>query len=678
MAEDSLFKKWRDAIDAKNDADFKKGVLQNIRELKQEVYNLKVDTFNNSQGTLIRDDHRIVLSAPEIVIGDVNLGGQLNPASQSTIIIRGNNVAVQGVGDNGEVKIQAPAIQQIAENAGIDGNEHIIGDFSKVVTQAQDITLESDTVSKGGAFPTADVITGGGIRFNADHAVEVTAAKSLTTRLANVNRRLQELEAAKTSFENEVKTKGDEYNAKREEVDDLMKKRQQLKTGELDIRSDYRDLDEMNIRINELSDGLSKSIYEYADALSNLGETLRLIALFKKHAHDLEQVDEDNFRKSTNTYVAIQGEMVNVATMDGDGKFLSNENAGVNLLTNTMMIASQPDQEDKLPDNNRMEINMKNIEIITGATKQVTVNNDGVVESAKMPAEGEVLIRSKAITMESVDYEIDQKKKKESGLAGNGKIKIRSNDIELNTATSTKMEVDEDGVITQAKYLPQGNVTIKSKNFQLKAYETAFDGTKEENTALVQSSFFGVNTELVNVSAVDQEGKAKGMIYANAKDVYLISANTNKDSGKAETLAEQGNLVMLGENVKLGTYSQNMKSKTVQMATEEVLIAGEKLIEAQQGDKAVLQLTDGHAALAGDKTLIYGETTINAKTEIKGELAAPKAVINNIEASSSFKSPNISDGMAAGGGGGGGSLSAKKKVEDAEAKEAQPEKETEQ
>ena len=177
--------------------------------------------------------------------------------------------------------------------------------------------------------------------------------------------------------------------------------------------------------------------------------------------------------------------------MDGDGKFLSNENAGVNLLTNTMMIASQPDQEDKLPDNNRMEINMKNIEIITGATKQVTVNNDGVVESAKMPAEGEVLIRSKAITMESVDYEIDQKKKKESGLAGNGKIKIRSNDIELNTATSTKMEVDEDGVITQAKYLPQGNVTIKSKNFQLKAYETAFDGTKEENTALVQSSFFG-------------------------------------------------------------------------------------------------------------------------------------------------------------------------------------------
>ena len=42
---DSIFKTWKDAIDAKNDADFKEGVLQNIRALKDEVYNLKVDAF---------------------------------------------------------------------------------------------------------------------------------------------------------------------------------------------------------------------------------------------------------------------------------------------------------------------------------------------------------------------------------------------------------------------------------------------------------------------------------------------------------------------------------------------------------------------------------------------------------------------------------------------------------
>lgn len=671
---DSIFKRWRDAIDAKNDADFKKGVLQNIRDLKNEVYNLKVDAFNKSQGTLIRDDHRIVLSAPEIVIGDVNIGGQLNPASQSTIIIRGNNVAVQGVGDSGEVKVQAPAIQQIAEDAGIDGNEHVIGNFSKVVTQAKDITIESHTVNKGQALPNVNAITTGGIRFNTDTGVEVQATKSLQQQKMKIERKLEELEAAKTDFDNEVKTKGDEYNAKREEVDDLIKKRQQLKTGELDIRSDYRDLDELNVRINELSDGLSKSIYEYADALSNLGETLRLMAFFKSQKEELDRVNAEDFKKTpNNTYVSIVGEQVNVKTIDGDGNFLSNQNAGVNVLTNTMEVAADTDREDKLPDTNKLTINMKNVEIITGATKQITLGQDAVVESAQMPAEGEVLIRSNAITMETVNYEIDQKKKKESGLPASGKIKFRSRDIELNTVNSSEVEVDENGVITKAKYKPEGNVTINSKNFHLKAYETEFDGTNEKKTALTKDSFFGVNTELVNVSAVDHEGKSTGLIYANAKDVYLLSTDENKDNGKTEKMTEGGNLVMLGENLKFGTFNQDkMKSKTIQMATEEVLIAGEKLVEVQQGDKALLQLTDSKAAISGSKTGIYGETAINAKTEIKGELSAPKAVIDHVQASSSFKSPNISDGVAAGGGGGGGSLSAKKKVENVEEKQAKP------
>ena len=56
--------------------------------------------------------------------------------------------------------------------------------------------------------------------------------------------------------------------------------------------------------------------------------------------------------------------------------------------------------------------------------------------------------------------------------------------------------------------------------------------------------------------------------------------------------------------------------------------------------------------------------------EIKDELKAPKATIDSVEAKSAFKSPNISDGMAAGGGGGGGSLSAKLKAEDAPKEES--------
>jgi hypothetical protein len=69
--------------------------------------------------------------------------------------------------------------------------------------------------------------------------------------------------------------------------------------------------------------------------------------------------------------------------------------------------------------------------------------------------------------------------------------------------------------------------------------------------------------------------------------------------------------------------------------------------------------------VGGSDTQIYGATTINDKTEVKGELKAPKVSGESIEAKSAFKSPNISDGMGAGAGGGGGSLSAKLKAEDA-------------
>ena len=78
-----------------------------------------------------------------------------------------------------------------------------------------------------------------------------------------------------------------------------------------------------------------------------------------------------------------------------------------------------------------------------------------------------------------------------------------------------------------------------------------------------------------------------------------------------------------------------------------------------------MQLDGGKTAVGGDKTQIYGETTINAKTEVKGEVKAPKVSADSVEAKSALKSPNISDGMAAGAGGGGGSLSAKLKTEDA-------------
>jgi hypothetical protein len=142
--------------------------------------------------------------------------------------------------------------------------------------------------------------------------------------------------------------------------------------------------------------------------------------------------------------------------------------------------------------------------------------------------------------------------------------------------------------------------------------------------------------------------------------------DVDKEKLSDSELAAGSTMTLVSEKMYVGSKSKDIKSKKIQAQTEELGLFADKTLEAQQGEaKAVLQLADGNAALSGSKTQVYGDTTINAKTEVKGELKAPKLSGDSIEAKSAFKSPNISDGMAAGGGGGGGSLSAKLKTEDA-------------
>ena len=45
---DSVYKNWDDKLGELTSGDFKEGVLKAIRQLKEEVYNLKVDNFNRS------------------------------------------------------------------------------------------------------------------------------------------------------------------------------------------------------------------------------------------------------------------------------------------------------------------------------------------------------------------------------------------------------------------------------------------------------------------------------------------------------------------------------------------------------------------------------------------------------------------------------------------------------
>lgn len=605
---DSIFKQWDDKIDGKYKDDFKQGVLAAIQELKKEVYSLKVDNVNQLMGRVIRDDKRIVLSAPEIVIGDVNLGGMLNPGTGSKVIIRGNEVSLQGAGNVGKIGMRAPEIEQIAENPGIDGNEHVVGDVSKIVSQATNITIQSDQAEAGGALPEVESMTGGGIKLHTDHELNISATESLKKRKTQIDNRISQLESAKGSIDRNVETARDAFKEQCKEIDELLDKKAKLSKDDDAVRTDYQDEDELNMRIEELSSSLTEAIYKYYNLMSLQGEHARLLKFFKDRKDALASKTADDFKKnSTKTSVNIASEIVNIASMDGDNNIRTNASAGVKVTANTMKVVGDFDDQGSLPESNKLEVNMRNVEISTAGQNGVQQDEHGVISKAEYKAEGDVVIRSKNIILETMDYEVADSKKKEKALTADSTIKIRSKNINVSTANSKDVEVDENGKITKATYTSEGDIMVNSKNFTVAAIDWEVNNGEQKEKALTSGGSFTVRTEKNDISATDTEGKATGKVSINAKAVDVKAVDVDKSS-RADKDAAQG-----------GALNVNAETINVTAKTEEAKV------------KKVHEVSD--------------EVKIEAPVEITKELKTPKGTIDKLDVGQKFKSPNISDGM---------------------------------
>ena len=169
-----IFDNWKTLLD-----NFQKCVekdLEEIHQQKAEVQQIKVDIMNRlDSGIFYRDDNRIVISAPEIVIGNVDKSGMLHGGAQGRVIIKGSEVALDGVGESGHIVSRAPSIRQIAVDPGVDGMEDVVCETSEVISQACDIVLHSSDAKD--AFSTIPVPAGkGGINIHADNLLNLEAA----------------------------------------------------------------------------------------------------------------------------------------------------------------------------------------------------------------------------------------------------------------------------------------------------------------------------------------------------------------------------------------------------------------------------------------------------------------------------------------------------------------------
>lgn len=638
---DSKYKSWEDQLKALKNA-FEKELAE-VRAAKAVVFNEKSDKLQKVAGKFIQDDKRIILSAPEIIIGNVNMGGVLNPDGNCNLIIRGNKVFLEGVGDSGQLAMRAPTISQIAEDPGIDGEEHVVCATSKIVNQATEITIESNAVPNGGAFLAPDTTQAGSVSIRADKDISIDAVKSKKT-LAEKAKRVTDAWADAHGRQDSVdqsNTKFSEFETARKEIDDLLEKREKLKKPDPNaIRTDYRDVDELNIRIDELSLDLATKLYEYSKRVARLAEAERQAKYFKKLQEDLAGISDDDFKKTkTETSVSINSEQINLSTADGDGNMRTNAEAGVNVNANSVRFEGAYTQQGELEETNKLSVNMRNISVTSESRTNSTYEDNKLVK-AEYPSVGSVVIRSKDILLESTDHELADKKYKEKGLTADGSINLRSKTINLSTVNSSDVEVDENGKTTKATYTPEGDIRLFSKTVTVESVSTKLDGGKTEETELTKDGLFSVRAENFAVSSTDKTGKASGTASINSKEIALRSLDVDPKTGEAKQVAAGGKVEIVGEEAitysssKTIVYSEKSASL---LSTDTVSVDGSKLAEIKQ-DSALLQLSGGKAVVSSSENTLKGKTIIKV-------LESPSITVDNLTASKAIKAPNLTDGV---------------------------------
>ena len=647
-----IFEEWKTLLEK-----FQKCVDQGVEEMHQqkaEVQQIKNDIFSRlDSGNIIRDDRRIVLSAPEIIIGNVDKSGTLIDEA-GTIVVRGHRLALEGAGESGSVVTRAPLIEQKAVNPGIDGRENVVGGTSQIVSQACSIMLHSSNATD--AFSQVPANPGnGGISIHADSQLNIEAAVSAEQRKKQIEDTLKVLDKQSGDLKSSMTTQKSAVDKFIGDMVKLVEKEEKLiVTENYETFVNLSDIDALHDEMDELMPALLTSIQGFIDTVSELAEVNRRKKALKAEKDKIKTGD-DFKKKTTGASMSIKAETINVATADGDGNLHTNNEAGISVRTPRMDM-SMHDDEGALVKDGYFNVSAHDININTANPKD-----------KEWPVEGKINIWSKDVSIEAIDYKKNDKDVlMEKELTKDGKITIGAKTIEVSTANPKGVERDDKGKLTKGEYTGDGELTLKSKSITIEGMDYEVKDGKQKAKALTKGSQATIRAEKQLIIAVDGEGKATGSIAINAKAVSVKSMDVDKEKLSDKSLASGSTMTLVSEKMFVGQKTKSEKSKKLQLVSEELGAFGDKTMEIQQGDgKALVQLSGGNASMGGSKSQIYGDTTINGKADIKGDVKAPKGTFDNLEAKTSFKSSNISDGFAIPGAPGGGKLSAKLKTEDA-------------
>ena len=462
---DYIFKDWLEKL-SKFESSVKKD-LEEIRKCKAEMQQMKLEMANEQKGRFISDDERLILSAPEIIIGHVDQGGALLEGKGSIVVVRGTQVDVHGIGEGGHVAIKASNISQTAEDPGSDGRERVVYPSSRIVSQARNITLQSNDAK--GLFSDIPGTTGGsGILIHADQQLKVEAAQSSEQKEKRLSELVSELKKRSGDLQKQAMQHKLSFGLMIAEMEKLLTERQLLLVDDVTVRSGYTALGDINEKVELMSLQMTEEVRSYADVLSLLAETSRQLKCLDEEKGKIKKGDA--YKKNyTGAHVSIDGEYISLTSVDGEGNLRDNKDSGIALKANAVSVAAL-EADGSLKKEGKLSVNTKTVEITTADNKDMKYDEkSGEITTAQHPTEGDVLIRSKNITLESTDYEVADKELKEKALTQGGKISIRAEKALL-SATDTEGKA-------------AGSISLNAKDVSLKAMDTDKESHEDKEPA---------------------------------------------------------------------------------------------------------------------------------------------------------------------------------------------------
>ena len=614
---DTIFTNWLSAL-----KDLQSSVskdLTEIRKQKAEIQKLKVDIINEvARGKFIRSDERIVLSAPEIVIGNVDASGMLY-GEGGNIVLRGQNLGFEGVGENGKIQSRAAVISQTAIDPGPDGIEEVVRSKSAIINQAKHITLESHEAETNGFFSRSPQTTGAsGVRIHADDEVEIDASQSSKNRLAAIENKLSEVNSQVQSLNMDAMSAMMKITPIVGKMELLLKGQDLLNGNEMLMRTTVTEIDELTQQFNALLPAAYNALEHSIDTMGRLAELKRRQKALQDEKQKVESASDNFMKETTGAHLSVTAEQMDIASKDGDDNIRDNYEAAINVQSGRLNITTYK-QDGSLIDDSYVHIATHDVEIST-VNPKLKENGHG---DGDYTTEGSVQINSKDVSVRAVDYSIDNGEYKEKDQTKDSHFSVRTENMSMQS-------FDKDGNSVGRWFAGANDMGMAS-----------FD--KDGNN----TGTLGIAAEQMSMTAKDKNAKAAGRMVINAKEVFMKSMDTNSSTGGDKGLADGGNMVILAEKMFVGRTDNNTLTKELQISADKTGIYGKTTAEIQQdGGKAMVQLDGDNIAIKGSKAEFYGENTVNGKTEFKADVKAPKLEADNLEAKSSFKSPNISDGMS--------------------------------